>query len=736
LIDNKQNVWVRVVLARRCAILKGGFVMNVMKRSLILAACAGMGLVVGGLIAATSTPISGVATPMQQPSVAMDPNAFHGMLELPALSGKYQQWFKFSGSMVFQAKIPNDLTVFLGRTQGNDLTTGYEFVVGGWANGQSAIRRGSGTNPLITNKNVIAAPAQFNTYWISANAGTKVLSVGTGSVVGQNVLIQFTVTEDISTVAWISFSTWDKPGVYAPAASWSKETVDAELDAISVACGSLTDGTYLALAVDLNGKLEQYSPYELGPMPWSVVSLKDNTGAAFTTPLDTVAVDSIGNAFVNDTKGAVYTLNIANKTVTPLPAGANNTTVKIDQLSVFGTDLWAVDHSTQTVYQYDFAQKAWVARSGSGVCSHVAVGSMEGKKLVLALNNTGHMYRLKPELNPDGTGEWEKVSEKELSTVVIGRKIYGTHKGMLFEMGGEKHSDKSSTSATTPTTATATTAAPSITAALNAGATAIAASPAPSTPAAGNKPAEPRGPHWEPVMDAKGKPVFGVHEIACNQADSKVFIDLEFNVWMEGDKGVKMPPAPVPVPTTVVPTAAVSTVAVTTVAPTAVAPVAAAPTAAVTAAVSTTKVAPTTTAPAAAAPTTAAAPAVAGGPKPIAVAATPVVATPTKTTRTEAKTTGKATVKTTTKTTTAATTAAKAKATTTVAAKTAAKTAPVAKTSTTAAKTTTTAAKTTTTAAKATTTAAKTTTTAKTTAKTETKATTTKTEAKTAAKKK
>jgi hypothetical protein len=423
-----------------------------------------------------------------------------------------------------------------------------------------------------------------------------------------------------------------------------KDTVDGELDAVSVACGSLIDGTYVAAAVDLNGKLNMYDPYELGPKPWDVIALKDEKDVALTTPLDSVVIDSVGNAFVNDKKGAVYALDLTKKTVKLLPAGTGNEVVKIDQMSLFGglvgketvKDLWAVDLTTQTVYQYNFIQARWVARSGLGVASYVAVGIVAGEKWVLALNNQGRLYKMRSELNADGTAQWQKLLDDELATVVIGDKVYATNKGLVYELVIEKTADKVTY-------------------------------------------------RMAPVMAADGKPVLGISELSCNLAGSIIYIDKQFNVWMLGDKGVKM----------VVPAPAVTTVAP---AATAVKPGVATTPAVATAVTTTAKVATP------------------------AVAAKAVAATPAKQTRTAAKAAG--TVKAAAKTTTSA---AKAKATTAVATKATAKKADVKKAA--AAKPATKAAATTTTKAAAKPAA----TTAKTTAKTPAKAAA-KTPAKAAAK--
>jgi hypothetical protein len=149
------------------------------------------------------------------------------------MTGYYNYWLPFFGSMVFQAKIPHDLHVFLNRTnyqfgQQDQVTTGYEFVIGGWNNTQSVIRKGSQGTQLIANKATIANPTRFNTYWVAADASGN-LALGTGSTVGRNVLIQYRDTT-YTNLAYLSFSCWDVPGVYKP--------VDLEVAAASTAAMS------------------------------------------------------------------------------------------------------------------------------------------------------------------------------------------------------------------------------------------------------------------------------------------------------------------------------------------------------------------------------------------------------------------------------------------------------------------------------------------------------------------
>jgi len=119
-----------------------------------------------------------------------------------------------TGAIIFRAYGTNDIHVAFSFQQ-QTAKPMYEFVVGGWGNSQSAIRRQSQGRLLATSNRTILDVGQAQWYWAAVDAGTHRVAIGYGKHPWHDVIVDFNDPNFISDVKYFSFSSWDKTVVYS-----------------------------------------------------------------------------------------------------------------------------------------------------------------------------------------------------------------------------------------------------------------------------------------------------------------------------------------------------------------------------------------------------------------------------------------------------------------------------------------------------------------------------------------
>lgn len=252
--------------------------------------------------------------------------------------------------------------------------------------------------------------------------------------------------------------------------------------ATSVAVGSRL-GSFLLLAIGLDGKLRRYDPEDI--KPWGVMSVKDEVGTDIVG-LDSVEATSDGSIYINDKSGKVYRYDWDAKAFKLLPPGSDS--VYIDQLSVgkkggedfvLGVDLTTKD-AKNTLYQYDFKKPGWVARTDADECMYVAT-SADGET-VLVIDPTNQVFKLKS-IRTDGSFAWKQMPDITLTNVALGDKntVYGTYRGKSYQLVGDK---------------------------------------------------------WVEEKDKTGRAVYGIRDQRFNAVGSRVMLDLDLYIMRVGESAV------------------------------------------------------------------------------------------------------------------------------------------------------------------------------------------------------
>ena len=114
-----------------------------------------------------------------------------------------------SGQMQFWVKTTNDAHISLTNERDADDTI--EIVIGGWGNTKSVIRSFHQQSPAETEVEEAGLDGNdFKPYWITWSNGD--ISVGTGSVIGQDQFMTATIQQDIK---YVGISTgWGASGVW------------------------------------------------------------------------------------------------------------------------------------------------------------------------------------------------------------------------------------------------------------------------------------------------------------------------------------------------------------------------------------------------------------------------------------------------------------------------------------------------------------------------------------------
>jgi len=132
-----------------------------------------------------------------------------------AQEGEYTSWnsgWQFAqagtGTLFFTAKAERDIHIAISDKEETSDPM-YEIVIGGWSNGESAIRRASQGEVLKSSNKAIKNPEVEATYWVSINASKKTISAGYGTVPGKDIIIQWKDPKFLANSKYFAFSSWD-----------------------------------------------------------------------------------------------------------------------------------------------------------------------------------------------------------------------------------------------------------------------------------------------------------------------------------------------------------------------------------------------------------------------------------------------------------------------------------------------------------------------------------------------
>ena len=114
--------------------------------------------------------------------------------------------------IIFRVKAVSDAHITLTDTV-NDYSRGYEVVIGGWTNTQSAIRHPPAGNIVhqVATEDLLSGN-EWRTFWISYNYGQ--IETGSGSDVGANRIMSWYAGDSYMTIKAVSVSS------YAVVADW------------------------------------------------------------------------------------------------------------------------------------------------------------------------------------------------------------------------------------------------------------------------------------------------------------------------------------------------------------------------------------------------------------------------------------------------------------------------------------------------------------------------------------
>jgi len=173
------------------------------------------------------------------------------------------------GQISFSAVATNDITVVISPTSGNgntanNRTDGYEFVIGGWKNTKSQLRRGPQSTAVLTagtNWDTAKIPANSANnpapFTISINqTGNSVTITVIGAVDANNNPVSLTYTDSSPTALnaqYVSFSAWDSNVVYSNIAVAPLGGVTVN-DGDVIALQSVKNGKFVQVQQDANGQ--------------------------------------------------------------------------------------------------------------------------------------------------------------------------------------------------------------------------------------------------------------------------------------------------------------------------------------------------------------------------------------------------------------------------------------------------------------------------------------------------
>lgn len=140
------------------------------------------------------------------------------VLSVPARTGAYDWGRTWSlpepgrGVVTFTAQTSNDVHIAFS-TQPGGAGERYEVVIGGWANGRSVLRRGTGGTELAAANVGLKSPGGQNPLWVSLDRTRGRIEVGRGAP-GEDVILGHTDPAFIVGARHFTFSSWNAPVAY------------------------------------------------------------------------------------------------------------------------------------------------------------------------------------------------------------------------------------------------------------------------------------------------------------------------------------------------------------------------------------------------------------------------------------------------------------------------------------------------------------------------------------------
>ena len=117
----------------------------------------------------------------------------------------YRTWMTVSeddrNHIIFRIKAASDAHILL-TDEVNDYTKGYELIIGGWDNSQSAIKippHSGGTIVIEVPTPDILSANEWRTFWVTYDHG--LIETGSGSDVGANIILQYHVDNPMTITA-------------------------------------------------------------------------------------------------------------------------------------------------------------------------------------------------------------------------------------------------------------------------------------------------------------------------------------------------------------------------------------------------------------------------------------------------------------------------------------------------------------------------------------------------------
>ncbi|MBM3887310.1 hypothetical protein FJ364_05260, partial [Candidatus Dependentiae bacterium] len=143
---------------------------------------------------------------------------FEGFYVSAAEGGKYSNWNGINvlpevgrGVLKFMAVAHNDIHIALRGPKGI-----YEFVLGGWGNSRSVLRRGSQGPEIAAVQGPGVLPGALSEYWVMVDYATGYVGCGFGNQPGQKEIIAYK-DESFFDVREFAFSSWNTPVQYRSA---------------------------------------------------------------------------------------------------------------------------------------------------------------------------------------------------------------------------------------------------------------------------------------------------------------------------------------------------------------------------------------------------------------------------------------------------------------------------------------------------------------------------------------
>jgi len=148
---------------------------------------------------------------------------FNMSLSVPPMYGIYN-WSDHlklpqqgQGSVLFSTDCSNDVHVAISP-QSQSVNPMYEFVIGGWSNTESVVRRKSQGPKLCTVPVGLNKPQldTVNDLWISIDKNTKLLQVGRGREPNfESVFFIYKDPRFLFDAQYVCFTTWNVPATYS-----------------------------------------------------------------------------------------------------------------------------------------------------------------------------------------------------------------------------------------------------------------------------------------------------------------------------------------------------------------------------------------------------------------------------------------------------------------------------------------------------------------------------------------